>query len=283
MRPAYNAPMSKPAQWIRRRCPPGVPRAARQLAAALMLAAVVTPAAPAETAADARLDIVARAIEHHGGERYRHSEAELELCSGSGCYRIRVRTDGGLYEHEVSGPYRGRNRTVRADNDSVSVLRDGEPLVVLAAAKQALRDWATARIYFAFLPYRLEDAGVVQQDLGIELWAGRRLHRVKVSFLPGTGTDAGDEYLYWFDPDTARLEQFAYSFEGRPGGLRFRRLSNYRRVGGILFFDQSNLGVEGDGLDVDEISPGFVERRMRPVSEIALSEITVRPLEVGGQ
>jgi hypothetical protein len=273
--------MLRPAKWHRRRYLPGVPGAARWLVTALVLAAAVTPAAAAEIAAEARLEIVARAIEYHGGDRYRHSEAELELCSGSGCYRIRVRTDGGLYAHEVSGPHRGRTRTVRADNDSVSVLRDGEPLAVLPEARQALRDWAMARIYFAFLPFRLEDPGVVHEDQGLEKWAGRRLHRVKVAFLAGSSTDAGDEFLYWFDPDTARLEQFAYSFDGRPGGLRFRRLSNYRRVGGILFFDQTNLGVEGDGLTVDEISAEFVEERMRPVSEVALREITVRPLEGG--
>ena len=55
-----------------------------------------------------------------------------------------------------------------------------------------------------------------------------------MTFAAGSSTDAEDEYLYWFDPETARLEQFAYSFQGRPGGLRFRRLDNYRRVGGIL-------------------------------------------------
>lgn len=244
--------------------------------AALLLASLAATAAAAD---EAGLDIVARAIEHHGGDRYRHSETSLELCSGSGCYRVRVRTDGGLYEHEVSGPYRGRTRTVRADNESVSVRRDGEPLAVLPEARQALRDWAMARIYFAFLPYRLEDPGVVRQDLGLEEWDGRPLRRVGVGFAAGSSTDAEDEYVYWFDPETARLEQFAYSFTGRPGGLRFRRLGNYRRVGGILFFDQTNLGVEGPDLRVGQITPEFVRERMRVVSEIELRDIRVEPLD----
>ena len=234
-----------------------------------------------EEAIGGRVEIVARSIAHHGGDIYRHSEASLELCSGSGCYRMTVRTDGGLYRHEVTGPHRGRTRTVRADNDSVSASRDGEPLIVLDQARQALRDWATARIYFAFLPYRLDDPTVIQQDLGIDEWEGRRLHKVKITFEPGSSTDAEDEYLYWFDPETARLEQFAYSFQGRPGGLRFRRLGNYRRVGGILFFDQENLGVEGDELSVDQIDAAFVRERMREVSRVELSEITVRPLAEG--
>ena len=256
--------------------------AAGVLAAWAAVALATAPMAPALAAtqreAGRQLDIVTRAIEHHGGDIYRHSESSLELCSGSGCYRMTVRIDGGEYRHEVSGPYRGRTRTVKADNRTVSVSRDGEPLAVIPEARQAARDWATARIYFAFLPYRLNDPGVLQEDLGIEEWEGRRLHKIKVGFVAGSSTDAEDEYLYWFDPETARLEQLAYSFTGKPGGLRFRRLSNYRRVGGILFFDQSNLGVEGSGLRVEEIDPAFVRGRMREVSEVSLRDITVNSL-----
>ncbi len=223
-------------------------------------------------------EIVVRAIEHHGGELYRRSETALRLCSRSGCYQIRSRVDGGLFDHRVSGPYRGGQRTVRITNDSVSLESNGVPEPVPPEATQALRDWVMARVYFAFLPYRLDDPDVRYRDLGVERWRGRPLHRVKIGFAAGSSTDADDEYLYWFDPETARLEQFAYSFAGDPGGLRFRRLSNYRRVGGILFFDQENLGVEGPGLGVDQIAPGFVRDRMRPVSEVTLRDVRVRPL-----
>ena len=268
--------MSGRRSWRRRWHRPGVAVARLALAAGLTVTAPATAAV--EEGAGTPIEIVASAIGHHGGDRYQHSETSLELCSGSGCYQMTVRTAGGMYRHEVSGPYRGRTRSVRADNTSVSVSLDGEPLAVVAEAGQTLRDWATARIYFAFLPYRLNDPGVLQEDLGLEEWAGRRLHKVKVSFVAGSSTDAEDEYLYWFDPESGRLEQFAYSFKGRPGGLRFRRLSNYRRVGGILFFDQSNLGVEAPGLVVDLIDPSFVRQRMREVSRVELRDIRVESL-----
>ena len=74
------------------------------------------------------------------------------------------------------------------------------------------------------------------------------------------------------------MEQLAYSFQGDPGGLRFRRAFNYRRVGGILFFDQQNLGAEGDGLRVALIDPQFVSGRMREVSTVLLSDIEVESL-----
>ncbi len=91
--------------------------------------------------------------------------------------------------------------------------------------------------------------------------------------------DATDEYAYWFDPDTAQLVLFAYSYEGNPGGLRFRKAFNYRRVGGILFFDQENLGVDIEGLSVDQIDERFVSERLRQISTVTLQNFQVRPLE----
>ena len=116
---------------------------------------------------------------------------------------------------------------------------------------------------------------VRHQDQGVETWNGKALHRVKVTFAAGTSTDASDEYVYWFDPETGRVEQFAYSYEGNPGGLRFRKAFDHRRVGGILFFDQQNLGIEGPSLSVDQIDPQMVEEQMRLVSTVRLENLRV--------
>ncbi len=235
------------------------------------------PAAGVASAAEEGLEIVRRSIEHHGGERFEHSSIAFRLCSGSGCYDIEVETDGGLYRHRVAGPVSAGHREVEATNDAIRYWHEGVEREVSPADEQNLRDWATARHYFALLPYKLNDPGVRQQDLGLERWGDRELHKVKVTFRAGSSTDAEDEFLYWFDPETARLEQFAYSYEGDPGGLRFRTLHNYRRVGGILFHDQENLGIDGDGLSVDQIDPAFVESAMRPVSSIRSEAIEVEP------
>lgn len=225
-----------------------------------------------------RLPIVDRAIEHHGGEVYRSSETELNVCSKSGCFHVRARIDGDLAEYEVRGKVRGREHRVLWSGDELALSIDGEPSAIEPDDEQAWRDWVMARVYFCFLPYRLNDPGVYKQDLGLETWDGRELRKVKVTFEPGSSTDAQDQYLYWLDPESGRIEQFAYSFQGRPGGLRFRRGMNYRRIGGILFFDQENLGVEGKKLTVDQITPSFVEKRMRPVSVVKLEGIEVRPI-----
>lgn len=218
--------------------------------------------------------IVDKAIAFHGGDLYEHSEVELDVCSRSGCFHIRSHRDGGLFDYEVRGKVRDHVRRVHWTNETLKIEKDGEPQTVAAKDEQAFKDWVNARIYFPFLPYRLNDPSVYKRDLGTETWGDKTLRKIKVTFEAGSSTDASDEYMYWFDPETGRLEQFAYSYEGNPGGLRFRQLINYRRIGGILFFDQQNLGAEGPGLSVDQITPEFAES-MRKVSVVELKNIEV--------
>lgn len=219
-------------------------------------------------------EIVERAIAHHGGERYRNSRTRFELCSKSGCYDVSAAVDGGFYEYRVKGPVREGVREVVVSNDRVLYWHDGQAMKVTPENEVALRDWVMGRVYFSFLPYRLDDDSVVQEDLGLETWNGRELHKVKVTFIPGSSTDADDEFLYWFDPQTARLEQFAYSFVGSPGGLRFRRLYNFRRIGGLLFCDQENWGATGDELRVEQIDSDFLTS-MERISTVELASIQV--------
>jgi len=255
----------------RRRLPTAAP--------ALALAALALVAGPVASQPLERLPIVDQAIAFHGGERYRSTDVELDLCSKSGCYQVRSRIDRDRFVYQVEGTVRGEHRHVRWTQDALEVRIDGKTIEPAPEDAQRWRDWVMERIYFAFLPYRLNDPSVFKQDQDLEQWGDRALRRVKVTFAPGSSTDADDEYAFWFDPETARLEQFAYSYQRNEGGLRFRRLVNYRRVGGILFFDQENLGVNGREYRVDQITPEFVDETLRSISRVRLENITVRDLD----
>lgn len=242
----------------------------------------VTPLSAGKAPAGERLVVVDRSIDFHGGERYQQSFIELEMCSKSGCYELGSRIDGGLFELEVEGPAAGYRRRARITNDTVELWQEGAEIELSEADSRSIRNWVMARIYFVFLPYRLNDGSVLKQDQGSEVWGQRLLHRVKVSFVPGSSSGADDEFLLWFDPESGRLEQFAYSFAGNPGGLRFRRAFNFRRVGGILFFDQENWGVDGPGLAVDRITPDEVSG-WTLISTVTVDEIRVSGLEKPGE
>ncbi|HEX6201430.1 MAG TPA: hypothetical protein VF100_00420 [Thermoanaerobaculia bacterium] len=242
---------------------------------ALSLAALAAPAA------GDNLPIVEQSIAFHGGEVYARSEISFKIVSRSGSFDAVVRHDGGRYRHAVTSETEEGLRTVVVTNDTVEVRVDGEPRPVPAEGERRWRDFVSARVWFPLLPFRLADAGVRQRDLGLETWPATEaggepvtLHRVKVTFDAG-----GDEYLFWFDAETGRLEKLAYRFAG---GLRFREAFGFRRVGGVLFADHRNLGLDWDdaaeAMPVDVIDPRFVSERLAPISTIRLEDVEVTPL-----
>ena len=226
-----------------------------------------------------QLEIVDRAITLHGGDRYEASVTTLEICSRSGCFRLRSEVDGDRFDHTVTTvPAEGEpERKVRITNTTVEEWIGGEPQEV-GDREQRLRDFVQARIYFPFLPYRLNDPSVHQRQLDFQKWEDRPLYRIKVTFEEGSSTAANDEYMFWFEPRSARLQQFAYTFNDRKG-MRFRRLVDYRRVGGILFADQENYGMTGVNLTVDDITPELAST-MELVSTVKLEDIEVQPLPI---
>lgn len=248
----------------------------------VVLLAAPAGAAFAEGGAATAQEMVDRAIAFHGGELYENTETAFTLASRSGGFRVISRVEGDRFDHTVIGTGRdGAERKIQVTNESVELWIDGVPQEVAPAAEQRLRDVVNARIYFPFLPYRLNDPGVHKRDLGFEEWDGRRLRKIEVTFETGSSTSAEDEYRYWFDPKTGRLEQFAYRFHSGDGGVRFRRGFNYRRVGGLLFMDSENWGLDGPDHRLDDIIPGQVEKDLERISTVTLREIEVRPLNPG--
>lgn len=235
------------------------------------LTAALTAAA-AGAAGVARLPIVDRAIEFHGGDVFTASTTDLDMCSRSGCFHVTAAMNGGLFDFTVTEEAKGRR--VRLTNDSLERWQDGEPVAVAPEEEARWRSFVFQRVYFAFLPFRLNDPGVLKEDLGVVDWNGRPLHRVEITFAAGSSAGADSHYMYWLDPETGRLEYFAYDYAD---GLRFQKATNYRRVGGLLFFDRENAGLNAEGLSVGAIDPTYVSDELRQISTIELRNISVRP------
>jgi len=221
--------------------------------------------------------IVAKSIEFHGGEVYERATISLTITSLSGTFDIVARRDGGQYEHTVRasvGP-EGLERVVTVTNDSVKETRGGQPVELDAEGAQRARAFVEARVFFPLLPYTLKGGDIRFEERGAEVWDGRPLERVKVTFAPGSSNSAQDSYTFWFDPETGRVEQFGYDFAG---GLRFRKAVEFERVGGVLFSDQENYAIDAERISVDLLAPEYVAEKMELLSRVELSNITVDEL-----
>ena len=166
-------------------------------------------------------------------------------------------------------------RRVRVTNDAVQEWRAGEEVDLDEEGTTRARAFVDARVFFPLLPYTLNGGDVNYEDLGIDNWEGRDLHKVRVSFTPGTSNDADDGYMFWFDPETGQMEQFGYDFDG---GLRFRKGVEFQRVGGVMFSTQGNYAIDGGRVPVDMLSPGYVAENMNLLSTVVISDVMVEPL-----
>ena len=220
--------------------------------------------------------IVAKSIEFHGGSLYEGSTMTMTITSLSGSFQIEATRQGGQFDHAVIGATReGIERRVRVTNDAVQESRDGEEVNLDEEGTTRARAFVDARVFFPLLPYTLNGGDVNYEDLGIENWEGRDLHKVRVSFTPGTSNDADDGYMFWFDPETGQMEQFGYDFDG---GLRFRKGIEFQQVGGVMFSTQENYAIDGGRVPVDTLSPSYVAENMSLLSTVVISDVMVDPL-----
>ena len=227
--------------------------------------------------------IVDKSIEVHGGEHYNNMFAEFD-------FRERH------YTVERKGGRNGTFTYTRVTQDSLGVLTDvleqasdftryldDQEVVISAERTAAYTSSVNSVLYFALLPYPLNDGAVVKEFLGENELEGNQYYKIKVTFgQEGGGEDYQDVFCYWINKEAFTVDYIAYSYEESDGwGTRFRKAINPRRVGGILFQDYINYKPKEElGIPPVEIHDKlFVEGNLEELSKIINTNIEVKPLD----
>ncbi|PSR14967.1 MAG: hypothetical protein DA408_09235 [Bacteroidetes bacterium] len=135
-------------------------------------------------------------------------------------------------------------------------------------------------MYFAFLPYFLNDPAVQLTYHGITTAFGAPHYELQVAFkAAGGGVDFEDEYAYWIHATDFTLDYLAYNFLVNGGGARFRQAYNAREVGGIRFQDYVNFKPTTDTRAVLSFDSLFQAGGLDTLSLIELEEVEVRTLK----
>jgi hypothetical protein len=133
-------------------------------------------------------------------------------------------------------------------------------------------------LYFALLPYNLDDPAVIAEYIGQSEIEGRVYDKLKVVFRKeGGGKDYEDEFVYWFEHETHTLDYLAYNYLTDGGGARFRKALNPREIGGIRFQDYINYRPVPDNRNVSRFDSLFLRGEMEEISRIELEGIQVMP------
>lgn len=131
--------------------------------------------------------------------------------------------------------------------------------------------------YFSVLPYGLNDEAVNKSLLGEEQIKGKTYYKVKVTFdKEGGGEDFEDEFIYWIDNITFKVDYLAYSYNEEDGkGMRFREAFNERYIEGIRFVDYNNYNSQDSLVTLSELGKSFNNDQLQQLSKIELEAITV--------
>lgn len=134
--------------------------------------------------------------------------------------------------------------------------------------------------YFSVLPYGLDGKAVHKNYLGTQNIEGKKYHKIKVTFSEdGGGEDFEDEFIYWIDPTSYKVDYLAYSYAEVDGqGFRFREAYNQRMVNGLHFADYNNYKPATSTIKLEELDELFTSGKLELLSKVELNNVKVKHL-----
>ncbi len=249
---------------------------ARQLTAFLLLFFSFCVCGCSEERTEAE-KIIDQAIVAHGGEHYEQGVVTFRLRDR----QYRALRDGGAFSYSrtftdstgqrIYDVLQNSGFTRTVNNTQVNLPE--EEAKAYAASVNAV-------IYFALLPYALNDSAVRKRYIGEKTVKGEPYYKIEVTFEQEGDNDHNDVYVYWIHKEKSTMDYLAYAFDENGGGTRFREAVNARKVGGIVFQDYMNYTAKSE-FPLERYDEAFEAGRLEKVSEINLEELSVSKLPNG--
>ena len=216
-------------------------------------------------------EIIEKAIERHGGARYDNMEVEFDFRNRH--FRAKISEGAYVYERTFKSK-EGMVTDVWSNNEFKRMINDKE--IRLASENRKTYQTATnSVIYFALLPFNLDDPIVNRQLMRSVEIKGQPYHKVEITFSEnGGGEDFENVYIYWIHKEEFTIDYLAYGFYVNGGGVRFREAYNAREVEGIRFQDYRNYTINKD-FPVQELDYAYETGQLELVSEIRLDNVEV--------
>jgi hypothetical protein len=220
--------------------------------------------------------IIDKAIVAAGGEKYQHSTIEFDF---RGRHYKAIR-EGGKFSYEriftndkdatqIIHDFVTNESFERKINDSTITLPDSMKVKYTASTNSV--------IYFALLPYALNDPSVKKKFLGQTEIDGKSFYKIEVTFSSeGGGEDYEDVFNYWINTKDFTIGFLSYSYkEGNEIGYRLRKAYNPQKVNGILFFDYINYAPMGNE-KLEELEALYKNNKLKELSKIENTNIEVK-------
>lgn len=225
--------------------------------------------APIESTIDNKAErIINEAISAHGGDLY--NTADYSFVFRNREYRFT--NDNDTYTYFVQDKSNKNSSDFIVDGkfdryiNEQSVELSKKDIDIYAGALNSV-------IYFATLPHKLNDKAVHKKYIEETTIKGEQYHVVEVNFgEKGGGKDHDDEYHYWINKSTKKMDYLAYNYNVNRGGVRFRSSYNRRVVDGITFQDYINWEATVGTL-LNELPTLYEQGKLTELSRIKIENV----------
>lgn len=237
----------------------------------LSILVVVTDPLPA--------DSIERALDAHGSQRL--TRATVAFVFRGAKFEVE-RDTNGVFRYARLTVQGGREIRDTLTNAGTTRRIDGTPVQLSPDEERAVAESLNSVVYFATLPFALQDAAVRSEELGSETIDGESYQRVRVSFVPESGgSDHDDVFIYWFHASRGTLDYLAYSYRRNGGGVRFRVAQNPRMVAGVRFQDYTNYRPASLDVELTSLPVRHQRGELIPVSTVKTEKVCVTYPERG--
>ena len=213
--------------------------------------------------------IVNAAIEAYGGDLYKKADYTFTFRDK----KFRFKNNGSDYEYS-SEIKKGDSliKDVKINNDFTRFV-NAKKLNLNSEDSGKYGESLNSVIYFATLPYKLQDASVQKKYVEETTIKGKKYDVIEVTFgKDGGGKDFDDEYHYWINKETHKIDYLAYSYHVNEGGVRFRVAYNSRVVGGITFQDYINYEAKIN-TPLKDLARLYEHGKLKEISKIATENV----------
>jgi len=183
-------------------------------------------------------EIVDKAIEAHGGAAYQTVFAGFDFRDKY--YTVQRLGDRYAYTREFADST-GQVKDVLVNSSKLTRTVNGDTVALTDEWHGKYLNSVNSVLYFALLPYGLNDPAVKKKYLGETAIRGKAYHKIEITFQQqGGGKDFEDVFVYWFGKDSYQLDYLAYYYNTDETGIRFREAYNRQVVDGVVFQDYVN-------------------------------------------
>jgi hypothetical protein len=213
--------------------------------------------------------IVNQAIEAHGGKLY--STADYSFVFRGKKYRFQNNGATYTYSSEIQKGDSLIKDVLTAEKFERCINSKLQSLSEEDAGKYA--ESLNSVIYFATLPHKLQDASVNKKLVEQTTINGQKYDVINVTFgQDGGGKDFDDQYEYWINKESHKIDYLAYNYRVNNGGVRFRVAFNTRVIDGVTFQDYINYEAPS-ATALKDLAKLYEQGKLKEVSQIITENV----------